>query len=228
MTRILKSCSWIRNTSTANVTTHITCASLPLSRLQYGIVLDAGSSHTSVYIYEWPAEKDNNTGRVAQRHVCQVKGICCTTVCVLQVMGRCLIVLKSGKLMAYLQEVSYNVYNSTKIYLLKTCRACSLLSWFVHEQLIAFLFTSKWDGEPQASTNSYKHFSNLNFYGNLLIVCPTFHAVNAPHKQTLCLHIQMQSHKHMLQIFKDALSEDCMNVHALNDHASLLCETDSN
>lgn len=46
--------------------------------LQYGIVLDAGSSHTSVYIYEWPAEKDNNTGRVAQRHVCQVKGTCCT------------------------------------------------------------------------------------------------------------------------------------------------------
>ncbi|XP_075889616.1 ectonucleoside triphosphate diphosphohydrolase 1 isoform X2 [Nelusetta ayraudi] len=43
-------------------------------KYKYGIVLDAGSSHTSVYIYEWPAEKDNNTGRVAQRHVCQVKG----------------------------------------------------------------------------------------------------------------------------------------------------------
>lgn len=84
--KILKSCSWIRcrniwNSCTADVTTRTTCASLPRSRLQYGIVLDAGSSHTSVYIYEWPAEKDNNTGRVAQRHVCQVKGKGCTILC---------------------------------------------------------------------------------------------------------------------------------------------------
>lgn len=48
---------------------------LLLSPHQYGIVLDAGSSHTSVYIYKWPAEKDNNTGRVEQTHSCQVKGI---------------------------------------------------------------------------------------------------------------------------------------------------------
>uniref|UniRef100_A0A3B4AXB7 Ectonucleoside triphosphate diphosphohydrolase 1 n=1 Tax=Periophthalmus magnuspinnatus TaxID=409849 RepID=A0A3B4AXB7_9GOBI len=41
---------------------------------QYGIVLDAGSSHTAMYIYEWPAEKDNNTGRVEQTHSCKVKG----------------------------------------------------------------------------------------------------------------------------------------------------------
>uniref|UniRef100_A0A3B4AY35 Ectonucleoside triphosphate diphosphohydrolase 1 n=1 Tax=Periophthalmus magnuspinnatus TaxID=409849 RepID=A0A3B4AY35_9GOBI len=40
----------------------------------YGIVLDAGSSHTAMYIYEWPAEKDNNTGRVEQTHSCKVKG----------------------------------------------------------------------------------------------------------------------------------------------------------
>ncbi|XP_010895951.1 ectonucleoside triphosphate diphosphohydrolase 1 isoform X1 [Esox lucius] len=43
-------------------------------KFKYGIVLDAGSSHTAVYIYEWPAEKENDTGRVKQKHFCQVKG----------------------------------------------------------------------------------------------------------------------------------------------------------
>eukprot|EP00079_Xenopus_tropicalis_P032228 XP_017945999.1 PREDICTED: ectonucleoside triphosphate diphosphohydrolase 1-like [Xenopus tropicalis] len=42
--------------------------------LQYGIVLDAGSSHTSVYIYEWPAEKENDTGVVQQINECKVEG----------------------------------------------------------------------------------------------------------------------------------------------------------
>ncbi|XP_029312535.1 ectonucleoside triphosphate diphosphohydrolase 1 isoform X2 [Cottoperca gobio] len=45
-----------------------------LQKYKYGIVLDAGSSHTALYIYEWPAEKDNNTGRVEQTHSCKVKG----------------------------------------------------------------------------------------------------------------------------------------------------------
>nr|XP_020460819.1 ectonucleoside triphosphate diphosphohydrolase 1-like isoform X2 [Monopterus albus] len=45
-----------------------------LQKYKYGIVLDAGSSHTALYIYEWPAEKDNNTGRVEQIHSCKVKG----------------------------------------------------------------------------------------------------------------------------------------------------------
>ena len=39
--------------------------------------MDAGSSHTSVYIYRWPAEKENNTGRVEQMHSCQVAGTRC-------------------------------------------------------------------------------------------------------------------------------------------------------
>ncbi|XP_066549325.1 ectonucleoside triphosphate diphosphohydrolase 1 isoform X2 [Amia ocellicauda] len=43
-------------------------------KLKYGIVLDAGSSHTSLYIYEWPAEKQNNTGVVRQLYVCDVEG----------------------------------------------------------------------------------------------------------------------------------------------------------
>ncbi|KAA8581413.1 hypothetical protein FQN60_002994 [Etheostoma spectabile] len=41
-------------------------------KYKYGIVLDAGSSHTALYIYEWPAEKDNNTGRVEQTHSCKI------------------------------------------------------------------------------------------------------------------------------------------------------------
>ncbi|XP_051926813.1 ectonucleoside triphosphate diphosphohydrolase 1 [Hippocampus zosterae] len=48
---------------------------MPLpQKYKYGIVLDAGSSHTTVFIYEWPAEKDNNTGRAEQKHSCNVKG----------------------------------------------------------------------------------------------------------------------------------------------------------
>ncbi|CAL8282699.1 unnamed protein product [Merluccius merluccius] len=44
-------------------------------KYKYGIVLDAGSSHTALYIYKWPAEKDNNTGRVTQANeTCKVKG----------------------------------------------------------------------------------------------------------------------------------------------------------
>ncbi|XP_046510268.1 ectonucleoside triphosphate diphosphohydrolase 1 isoform X3 [Equus quagga] len=47
--------------------------SLP-ENLKYGIVLDAGSSHTSLYIYTWPAEKENDTGVVHQIEECKVKG----------------------------------------------------------------------------------------------------------------------------------------------------------
>ncbi|XP_074842222.1 ectonucleoside triphosphate diphosphohydrolase 3 isoform X2 [Carettochelys insculpta] len=42
--------------------------------LKYGIVLDAGSSRTTVYVYEWPAEKENDTGVVSQTFRCSVKG----------------------------------------------------------------------------------------------------------------------------------------------------------
>lgn len=41
---------------------------------EYGIVLDAGSSHTSMYIYKWPADKQNGTGIVTQHDECDVKG----------------------------------------------------------------------------------------------------------------------------------------------------------
>ncbi|XP_073323129.1 ectonucleoside triphosphate diphosphohydrolase 2-like [Pagrus major] len=40
----------------------------------YGIVLDAGSSHTSMYIYKWPADKQNGTGIVTQHSECDVTG----------------------------------------------------------------------------------------------------------------------------------------------------------
>ncbi|CAO2608307.1 Ectonucleoside triphosphate diphosphohydrolase 3, partial [Lemmus lemmus] len=39
-----------------------------------GIVLDAGSSRTTVCVYQWPAEKENNTGVVSQTFKCSVKG----------------------------------------------------------------------------------------------------------------------------------------------------------
>ena len=42
--------------------------------IQYGIVLDAGSSRTTVYVYQWPGEKENNTGVVSQTFKCSVKG----------------------------------------------------------------------------------------------------------------------------------------------------------
>uniref|UniRef100_A0A8D2J693 Ectonucleoside triphosphate diphosphohydrolase 3 n=1 Tax=Varanus komodoensis TaxID=61221 RepID=A0A8D2J693_VARKO len=38
------------------------------------LVLDAGSSRTTAYVYEWPAEKENNTGVVSQTFKCNVKG----------------------------------------------------------------------------------------------------------------------------------------------------------
>ena len=41
---------------------------------QYGIVLDAGSSHTAVYIYKWPSGKQNGTGVVTRHTECQVRG----------------------------------------------------------------------------------------------------------------------------------------------------------
>ncbi|XP_053329793.1 ectonucleoside triphosphate diphosphohydrolase 8-like [Spea bombifrons] len=41
---------------------------------KYGIVFDAGSSHTSLYVYRWPADKENDTGIVSQVHACHVNG----------------------------------------------------------------------------------------------------------------------------------------------------------
>ncbi|XP_040292478.1 ectonucleoside triphosphate diphosphohydrolase 1 isoform X2 [Bufo bufo] len=43
-------------------------------KLKYGIVLDAGSSHTSLYVYQWPAEKENDTGVVTQLKECKAEG----------------------------------------------------------------------------------------------------------------------------------------------------------
>nr|XP_033785957.1 ectonucleoside triphosphate diphosphohydrolase 3 isoform X2 [Geotrypetes seraphini] len=42
--------------------------------LKYGVVIDAGSSRTTVYVYQWPSEKENNTGMVNQTFKCNVKG----------------------------------------------------------------------------------------------------------------------------------------------------------
>lgn len=42
--------------------------------LQYGIVIDAGSSRSNVYLYEWPGEKENETGVVTEMMNCRVDG----------------------------------------------------------------------------------------------------------------------------------------------------------
>ncbi|XP_058998938.1 ectonucleoside triphosphate diphosphohydrolase 8 isoform X1 [Mustela lutreola] len=44
------------------------------AEIKFGVVFDAGSSHTSVFVYQWPADKQNNTGVVSQALACQVKG----------------------------------------------------------------------------------------------------------------------------------------------------------
>uniref|UniRef100_A0A8C0JPV3 Ectonucleoside triphosphate diphosphohydrolase 8 n=1 Tax=Canis lupus dingo TaxID=286419 RepID=A0A8C0JPV3_CANLU len=40
----------------------------------FGVVFDAGSTHTSLFVYRWPADKQNSTGVVSQALACQVKG----------------------------------------------------------------------------------------------------------------------------------------------------------
>ncbi|KAM6965367.1 ectonucleoside triphosphate diphosphohydrolase 2-like [Aplochiton taeniatus] len=58
----------------------ILLAVLPLNDVRlppvhlYGVVLDAGSSHTAMYVYKWPADKQNDTGIVTQHSECHVKG----------------------------------------------------------------------------------------------------------------------------------------------------------
>ncbi|XP_015245012.1 PREDICTED: ectonucleoside triphosphate diphosphohydrolase 3 isoform X2 [Cyprinodon variegatus] len=42
---------------------------------EYGIVIDSGSSRSNVYLYEWPGEKENETGVVKEKMNCAVKGV---------------------------------------------------------------------------------------------------------------------------------------------------------
>ncbi|NXS43122.1 ENTP8 diphosphohydrolase, partial [Balaeniceps rex] len=46
----------------------------PLCLPQYGLVFDTGSTHTALYIYQWPADKENGTGIVSQVEACTVSG----------------------------------------------------------------------------------------------------------------------------------------------------------
>ncbi|CAJ1061815.1 ectonucleoside triphosphate diphosphohydrolase 3 [Xyrichtys novacula] len=42
--------------------------------MEYGIVIDSGSSRSNVYVYEWPGEKENDTGVVTEKTNCRVAG----------------------------------------------------------------------------------------------------------------------------------------------------------
>ncbi|XP_055662263.1 ectonucleoside triphosphate diphosphohydrolase 8-like isoform X2 [Falco peregrinus] len=55
------------------VLTPVKDAALP-TRNKYGLVFDAGSTHTALYIYRWPADKANGTGIISQVEVCTVSG----------------------------------------------------------------------------------------------------------------------------------------------------------
>ncbi|XP_051719187.1 ectonucleoside triphosphate diphosphohydrolase 8-like [Ctenopharyngodon idella] len=46
---------------------------LPYST-QYGIVLDAGSTHTALFLYQWLGNKENETGIISQKLSCDVEG----------------------------------------------------------------------------------------------------------------------------------------------------------
>ncbi|XP_061867500.1 ectonucleoside triphosphate diphosphohydrolase 8-like [Colius striatus] len=48
-------------------------AALPVKN-KYGLVFDAGSTHTALYVYRWPADKENGTGIVSQVEACTVAG----------------------------------------------------------------------------------------------------------------------------------------------------------
>ena len=36
--------------------------------------MDAGSSHTNLYVYKWNGEKLHDTALARQAHICKVKG----------------------------------------------------------------------------------------------------------------------------------------------------------
>lgn len=37
-------------------------------------MIDSGSSRSNVYLYEWPGEKENETGVVTEKMNCKVEG----------------------------------------------------------------------------------------------------------------------------------------------------------
>ena len=52
-----------------------------MTLLQYGIVMDAGSSHTSLYIYRWDSKRVGRTGLVEETNECEAPGKLLLSVC---------------------------------------------------------------------------------------------------------------------------------------------------
>ena len=56
---------------------YVTCSPFTywqLTHTQYGVVIDAGSAHTDIYIYSWQVPLFNNTGLVKQEFNWSING----------------------------------------------------------------------------------------------------------------------------------------------------------
>ncbi|KAK0148600.1 Ectonucleoside triphosphate diphosphohydrolase 3 [Merluccius polli] len=69
---------WVAALFLASISAIITIAVIQdkwrVQKFEYGIVIDSGSSRSSIYLYKWPGEKQNETGVVSEVKNCRVAG----------------------------------------------------------------------------------------------------------------------------------------------------------
>ncbi|XP_006863838.1 PREDICTED: ectonucleoside triphosphate diphosphohydrolase 8 [Chrysochloris asiatica] len=73
LTALLGIAATLGLTALVLVLVEVTSILLP-PETKFGIVFDAGSSHTSLFVYKWPADKENDTGVVSQALTCEAEG----------------------------------------------------------------------------------------------------------------------------------------------------------